>query len=374
MTTRFDRLLNGPIRRLLADADALIISEPQNVFLVADVVPPTLRLLPERLLMPVFHTSAEPFWVIADITEGVIRRQSRHISDLVVYPEYRESPIEALAGALRERGLPHQRVLVEKNHLSVGYYEELVHALPGVTIDDATPALHEMRAVKSPEEHRLLRHRANATLRALSECYAETRIGDTERDIRQRAIRKLFDRKFDTLEFVTIARGRGDLLNGTAGDAPLERGDMLRVDIGGTMGGWRSDIHRTAVAGEPSARLRDGWRRNREVHYSAIDTMRSGRPVRDTYAMCLREYERRGMRCDMPFVGHSLGVGQHEFPVLTPFATERYRSGMVVMLEPMGIDPDLGGFSIEDMILVTEDDPVVLSDAVGTEEMIVIGE
>jgi Xaa-Pro dipeptidase len=246
--------------------------------------------------------------------------------------------------------------------------------LPGVTIDDATPALHEMRAVKSPDEHRLLRDRANATLRALADCYAQTRIGDTEIEIRQRAIQKLFDQKFDTLEFVTIARGRGDLLNGTASEAPLERGDMLRVDIGGTMGGWRSDIHRTAVAGAPSDRLRDAWQRNREVHYAAIDTMRAGRPVRDTYSTCRHEYERRGMRCDMPFIGHSLGVGQHEFPVLTPFAPGEYESGMVVMLEPMGIDPDIGGFSIEDMILITDHDPVILSDAVGTEEMIVIGE
>lgn len=93
---------------------------------------------------------------------------------------------------------------------------------------------------------------------------------------------------------------------------------MLRVDMGGTMGGWRSDIHRTAVAGTPSTRLRDAWHRNRDVHYAAMDTLRPGRPVSETYAVCAREYERRGMHCDMPFIGHSLGVGQHEFPVLTP--------------------------------------------------------
>ncbi|QPP05304.1 aminopeptidase P family protein [Streptomyces bathyalis] len=374
MTTRFDRLVNGPIRQLLDGADALIVSEPQNVFLVSDVVPPTLRLLPERLLMPVFHTSTDPFWVIADITEDVIRRQSRHITDQVVYTEYRESPIGALVDALKRRGLSHQRILVEKNHLSAGHYEELAASLPGVTIDDATPALHDMRAVKSPDEQHQLQYRANATLRALSACYAETRIGDTETEIRQRAIQKLFTEGFDTLEFVTLARGRGDLLNGVAGDTPLQRGDMLRVDIGGTMAGWRSDIHRTAVAGTPPPRLKDAWRKNREVHYAAMDTMRAGRPVRETYATCVREYERRGMHCDMPFVGHSLGVGQHEFPVLTPFAPEEYKSGMVIMLEPMGIDPDNGGFSIEDMILVTDNDPVVLSDAVETEEMIVIGD
>ena len=90
--------------------------------------------------------------------------------------------------------------------------------------------------------------------------------------------------------------------------------------------------------------------------------MQPGTPVRDTYHLCQREYEKRGMYCDMPFIGHSLGVGQHEFPVLTPFAPEIYEPGMIFMLEPLGIDRQVGGFSIEDMILITEKGPKVLSD------------
>jgi Xaa-Pro aminopeptidase len=73
-------------------------------------------------------------------------------------------------------------------------------------------------------------------------------------------------------------------------------------------------------------------------------------------------------------LAHSFGVGQHEFPVLTPFAPERYEVGMIFMIEPMGIDRRVGGFSIEDMILITEAGPKILSDAVGSEEMIVIGD
>jgi Xaa-Pro aminopeptidase len=116
----------------------------------------------------------------------------------------------------------------------------------------------------------------------------------------------------------------------------------------------------------------DAWKRNRDVHYLCIDSMRPGAPVRDTYHLCLREYEKREMACDMPFIGHSLGVGQHEFPVMTPFAPETYEPGMIFMLEPMGVDAAVGGFSIEDMILIEETGPRVLSDAITTEDMIVI--
>jgi Xaa-Pro aminopeptidase len=248
----------------------------------------------------------------------------------------------------------------------------LQRELPGVQIDDATPDLHRMRMVKTADEHAELSRRCNLTLQAIGECYRETRIGDTELQIKSRVLNKFFDKGFDTIEFITLTRGRGDMLNGKATSAPLEAGDMLRIDMGGTMSGWRSDIHRTAVAGRPSAQQVDAWKMNREVHYLCIDSMRAGRPVRDTFHLAQREYEKRGMYCDMPFIGHSLGVGQHEFPVMTPFAPEIYEPGMIFMIEPMGIDRNVGGFTIEDMVLVTNEGPLVLSDEIGTEEMIVI--
>jgi Xaa-Pro aminopeptidase len=336
------------------------------------VVPATLRLLPERLLMPVVHAATAPFWVVADITEKAFRAQSAFIRDFVVYTEYQTSPMLALARSLRERGLKHKRILVEKNYLPAMFYEELQRELPEVTIDDATPHLHRMRMIKTKDEHAELRRRRDLTLQAIAECYRETRLGDTELAIKSRVLNKFFDKGFDAIEFITLTRGRGDMLNGKATQARLERGDMLRIDMGGTMGGWRSDIHRTAVAGKPSTAFADAWKRIRDVHYLCIDSMRPGAPVRDTYHLCQRECAKRGMYCDMPFIGHSLGVGQHEFPVLTPFAPEVYEPGMIFMLEPMGIDPSVGGFSIEDMILITEAGPTVLSDTIPTEEMIVI--
>jgi len=288
MESRVQRLANGPIRQWLEEADALVISEPQNVFLTSDVVPATLRLLPERLLMPVFHADSDPFWVIADITEKAFRTQSAFIQRFVVHTEYKTSPIAALAGALRERGFRHNRILVENNHLPATYFEELRRELPGIAISDATPRLHRMRMLKTADEHLELQRLCNLTLQALYECYRETRIGDTEIDIQARVLSKFLGKGFDTLEFITLARGRGDILNGKPTTARLAKGDMLRIDMGGTMRGWRSDIHRTAVAGKPTTQQLDAWKRNRDVHYRCIDSMRPGLPVRQTYHLCQR--------------------------------------------------------------------------------------
>lgn len=372
MMSHFERLLNGPINELLGEADALVVSEPNNVFLTSGVVPATLRLLPERLLMPVFHMHGPPFWIIADITENAFRDSSEHIKEFVVYKEYRDSPIEALVKALGERGFSHNRILVEKNHLMAVYYEELKSKLPNAEIVDATPYMNKMRMIKSVADVAALKKRANLTLEALHACYAETSIGDTETDIRSRVISEFLGKGFESLEFLTMTRGRADALNMKPTAARLQKGDMLRIDIGGVMDGWRSDIHRTAIAGKPNARQADCWKKNREVHFSAIETLQPGEPICNTYFRCIEEYEKHGMRCNMPFVGHSIGVGQHELPVITPFEESVYEPGMTFMIEPLGVDPDVGGFSIEDLVVVTDKGPEILSDAFGTEEMFVI--
>ena len=369
---RFERFLNGPIKEALKNADALVVTEGNNTFLTSDVVPATLRVVPDRLLMPVFHHDSEPFWVVANITEATFRKSSKHIKDFEVYTEFKTSPIEALVNALIKRGLKHKRILVEKNNLVADYHEQLKELLPDVEIADATPILSRMRMIKTSQEIEELKIRTNLTLEALRECYLNTKVGETELQIQARALEYLLKKGFDTIDFLTLARGRTDTLNVKAGNAKLEYGDMLRIDFGGIMNGFRSDIHRTAVAGKPSDRQSDGWKKNREVHYKTIETMQPGNVAADTYHFCINEYPEYGLECNMPHIGHGFGVAQHEDPMISPFHKDLYEPGMIFMLEPMGIDPEVGGFCIEDMILITENGPQILSDAVGTEEMIVI--
>jgi len=174
------------------------------------------------------------------------------------------------------------------------------------------------------------------------------------------------------VSFLTLTRGRADTLCVKPSEAKLERGDMLRINFAGIMKGWHSDIHRTAVVGKPSVKQMDYWKKNREVHYKTIETMQPGNIVADTYTFCINEYPKHGMHCDMPHIGHGFGVAQHERPMISPFFRDVYEPGMIFMLEPMGIAEDVGVFSIEDMILITEKGPKLLSDEVSTEGMIII--
>ncbi len=78
------------------------------------------------------------------------------------------------------------------------------------------------------------------------------------------------------------------------------------------------------------------------------------------------------MSCDMPFIGHSLGVGTARVSGPDALRARDLRGRNDLHDRADGRRPDVGGFSIEDMILITETGPKVLSDAIGTEDMIVI--
>ena len=175
MRSRVERLAEGPIRRLLQDADALVIAEPQNVFLHTMWCRPPCGCCRNVSLMPVFHARSEPFWVIADITEKAFREQSEFIRDFVVYTEYKTSPTVALAARLARARLRPQahpgREELPAHHVLMRSCGASFPASPSMTPRRICTA---MRMIKTADEHAELQRRCNLTLRAICECYRET--------------------------------------------------------------------------------------------------------------------------------------------------------------------------------------------------------
>ena len=75
---------------------------------------------------------------------------------------------------------------------------------------------------------------------------------------------------------------------------------------------------------------------------------------------------------NLPHIGHGIGVGLHEHPSISPMDKKPITSNMVFNIEPIGVDPEVGGFGQELTVLVTEEGPKVISDVTDVTKMYVI--
>ena len=67
------------------------------------------------------------------------------------------------------------------------------------------------------------------------------------------------------------------------------------------------------------------------------------------------EFKRQGLPFSMPHVGHGMGIGLHEYPMLEPGNDTPLEVGMVINVEPMAlIASRREGYHTEDLAAVTE--------------------
>jgi Xaa-Pro aminopeptidase len=355
------------------DADSLVVMSPENVFYTSEIFILSHRWIPQRLVLVVFHQQAPPTHIICNIQEGFVRSEEGWIKDIRVYVEFVTSPIQMLADVLKEKGLANHKVLIEKTHLNTAYYEELCRTLPNCAFEDCTPIMDRIKQQKTDEEVLLLQENARIIERALLETYQVTKPGDSERDVAATAISNLAALGYDTVDILTLCSGKTIFTNTKPGDHRLQEGDMLRIDMIGTRRGYRGDLFRQAVLGEPNPAQFNAYQRYFDALNSILEkTVVGARPC-DLYETCKREFKSVQLEMDLPHIGHGIGAGLHEHPSISPLDKKPIIANMVFNIEPIGVDPMVGGFGQELTVHVTEDGPKVLSDYMDISNLYIIG-
>src|SRR5258708_5085677 len=152
-----------------------------------------------------------------------------------------------------------------------------------------------------------------------------------------------------------------------AGDRPIREGELVWLDGGCSVDGYRADLIGSGVIG----RLSDAAERHHEIAVEALDAavraLAPGRPLGDSWSAAQAVFDAAGAGAatvtpDM--VGHSIGLDHWELPLVSRPGSEygevRARPGMVLCVEPtiagMGGDDRWHGglFVVEDQVLVTD--------------------
>ena len=267
--------------------------------------------------------------------------------------------------AERIKSIGWRRTGVEAQHLTVDQYQRLHSALGDELVVSPTRGLvEELRMVKTEQEIELLRKVAQIAGRAFDRVRAAVRPGLRERDVAFLLEQTFHELGADGPAFETIvaAGERGALPHGRASDRVLEHGDLVVVDFGARAGGYNSDTTRTIVVGEPS---REQCRLIEAVRLAQAESMTLMRPgvAADAVDRKAREVLASETNAFQHGLGHGIGLLVHERPFLSPSDQTLLQAGMVITNEPGIYVPGWGGVRLEQMVLITDSGPQVLSPA-----------
>jgi len=256
--------------------------------------------------------------------------------------------------------------------------------------------LHDMRLFKTRDELRVMRKAAKIAAAAHVRAMRATRPGMNEHEIEAELLHD-FRRQGAVASYEPIVGGgaNGCVLHYRANNAPLRDGDLLLIDAGAEYQCYASDITRTfPVSGKFSDEQRALYDVVLAAQHAAIAQIRPGKAFSAYHDAAVRAItagliklgllkgsvdknirEQTYRRFYMHKTGHWLGLDVHDVGDYRIDGEDReLEPGMVVTVEPgIYIAPDNKhapakwrgiGIRIEDDVVVTRDEPEVITAAV----------
>jgi Xaa-Pro aminopeptidase len=324
----------------------------------------------ERLTMLVVIPGHAPTIVVPRLERGAAEAGLRAEVTIVTWDEGRDSH-EVVAGlVLGPTGHAAPRIAVSDT-LWASHLLRLQGTLPAARFEPASPVLSDLRMIKDADEIALLRLAAHAADRVVAHIAAGALVGRTEADVAREVRERLIAEGHDVGLFAIVGSGPNSASpHHEASERVIRAGEPIVLDIGGTLGGYGSDITRTLwVTGGDAAKGPDeGFRHLFGVLYgaqaAATRAVRPGVACEEIDATARRPIDAEGYgEAFFHRTGHGIGVEAHEDPYLIAGNDLPLREGMAFSVEPGIYLVGQYGARIEDIVVCGADGPIVLNEA-----------
>jgi Xaa-Pro dipeptidase len=311
----------------------------------------------ERPFLLVVPRASHRWWVVPAFEERTAREHAIVDGAVVRVWQEHESPYAAVAAGLA--GHPEWKVAVEPQmrHFVV---EGLREALGTARVVDGTAVVDRVRMRKHPAELLRLR-RANEATKAALQLVARTAVreGMLQSELAEHVRRAQEQAGLTDVWVLALFGPNAAFPHGTASDRALHEGDLVLVDTGGSLHGYRSDITRTWALGTPPEPARRAWSVVAEAQRAALDAILPGVTCGDVDAAARAVIEAAGFGAGYHRfthrLGHGIGLEVHEHPYLVPGSLRILEPGMTMSVEPGIYEPGAFGVRIEDIVVVTDD-------------------
>ena len=230
----------------------------------------------------------------------------------------------------------------------------LQERLSGSTWTSASRLIAPLREVKDATEIETLRRVGAAIDRVHARVGGVLRAGRTEREA-ARDIADMIREEHDEVSFVIVAGGPNSASpHHEPGSRPLQVGDAVVVDIGGTLDGYGSDCTRTYHLGQPEERFIHAYAQLKVAQERAVAAVRPAITAGSVDAVAREVLNEAGLgEAFVHRTGHGIGLDTHETPWILAGSSVPLVPGMTFSVEPGFYVPGWAGARIEDIVVVT---------------------
>jgi Xaa-Pro aminopeptidase len=266
-----------------------------------------------------------------------------------------------------------KKLAIEGDTVSVSNYKKYQKVETVEEIIITSGLIENLRKIKDENEISLIKKAVQLADEGFEHILKYVKPGITEKDIQMEL--EYYMRKNGasgvSFDIIVAAGARSSMPHAIAGDIKIKSSDVVLMDFGCIFEGYCSDITRTVFVGKPDMEMRKIYDTVLKVQKAGIENASEGKYAADAHMTVSKMIDEAGYKGRFGHgLGHGVGLEIHELPRVSLFGSEVLKNNMVVTAEPGIYVPGLGGVRIEDVIVINDKTPEILTKA--NKEMIVL--
>ncbi|MDH3669421.1 MAG: Xaa-Pro peptidase family protein [Paracoccaceae bacterium] len=384
---RAKRVAKADEQRKKAALDALLVWKDENCRYLTDLRPQLIAGKTTALNGALLVEGKAPILFCSGGERDRVDRTMPWIEEAHTIPIIEEKALvegmvkDILGPVLKRHGLAEARLGLDESNIV--FTKALSAQFPKLAIEDGDTPMQQARMIKLPEEIVLLEEATALADAVTASATASVAEGVRECEVAAEAMRTLFRLGGEYAHVMTPFVASGEHMappHRICSDKLIRHGDIVFIDIGACWNGYFGDVARAVICGKPSDEQKKIYTAVYEGLKAGIAEMRPGRTNKDAADALINTSDKYGLagRFLSLFIGHGVGIGANEPPYLgetLPGApVYEFQPGMVFAVEPLiwveGVRGG-GGVRLEEMVLITEDGPHVMSRAPFDEKLII---
>lgn len=316
----------------------------------------------ERLLALAVFQEEEPFLVCPSMEKHGAKRSGWE-NEIIGYSDI-DHPWKLIFKSIDKRIKKVETLAIEKEHMNVERFEELMQLFPNCKLVSAEEKLRKLRMIKDQNELKRIEEACALADYAVEVGVSEIKEGKTELEILSAIEFALKKKGVTEMSFATMVLTGANAASphGTPGLTKIKKGDLVLFDLGVVVDRYCSDITRTVAYGDINEKQKEIYDTVLKAQLAAISASKPGVLASQVDLSARNIISEAGYGEYFPHrLGHGLGISVHEYPSMTETNQLALEEGMVYTIEPGIYVPDVAGVRIEDDVYVTADGVKVLT-------------